>query len=119
VARFGKVKIPRPLLPLAKLKIFQGYDITSIDRLLDREGVFVTLETPDFRDCALIPNDLKTLPADAILIACGVDHDDSIGIGLQQNEPGFYKLNATDLITGLAQIKLIEEKILTFFSRVQ
>ncbi|MDD4972886.1 MAG: hypothetical protein PHY93_00965 [Bacteriovorax sp.] len=114
-----KVKIPKPIEPEAKLKVFQGYDVTSVDRLLDREGVFTTIETPDFRDYAKTPNDLKTLPAEAILVSCGVDPLDSKALGLQAHEPGFYQLNATDLTEGLAQIKLIEEKILAFFSRAQ
>lgn len=116
---YVKVKIPKPIEPEAKLKVFQGYDVTSVDRLLDREGVFATIETPDFRDYAKAPNDLKTLPAEAILVACGVDLDDSVAKGIQINEPGFYRLDASDLTEGLAQIKLIEEKILAFFSRAQ
>jgi hypothetical protein len=116
---YVKVKIPKPIEPEAKLKVFQGYDVTSVDRLMDREGVFTTIETPDFRDYAKVPNDLKTLPAEAILVACGVDPLDSKALGLQVNEPGFYQLNATDLTEGLAQIKMIEEKILAFFSRAQ
>lgn len=114
-----KVKVPEPTLPSAKLKVFQGYDVTSVDRLLDREGVFATIESPDFRDYANTQNDLKTLPAEAILIACGVDVDESKARGLQANEPGFYRLLTSDLNEGLSQIKLIEEKILAFFSRAQ
>ena len=109
---YVKVKIPKPIEPEAKLKIFQGYDVTSVDRLLDREGVFATIETPDFREFVKVPNDLKTLPAEAILIACGVDLLDSLAIGLNCNEPGFYRLEANDLDEGLGQIKLIEERIL-------
>lgn len=116
---YVKVKIAKPLLPIAKLNILEGYDVTGVDRLLDQNGVFVTIETPDFRDYALTANDLKTLSAEAILIACGVDYDDSVAKGLKPNEPGFYRLEAEDINEGLAQIKLIEEKILAFFSRAQ
>ena len=114
-----KVKIPKPLEPIAKLKIFEGYDVTSVDRLLDREGVFATIESPDFRSFVKTPNDLKTLPAEAILVSAGVDLNDSVGVGFVKDEPGFYQLNASTLTEGLAQIKAIEEKILTFFSRAQ
>lgn len=116
---YEKVKIPKPILPSARLKVFQGYDVTSVDRLLDREGLFATIESPDFRDYATSLNDLKTLPAEALLVACGVDLDESVARGLQVNEPGFYRLDASDLTCGFAQIKLIEEKILAFFSRAQ
>ncbi|MBC7537765.1 MAG: hypothetical protein H7281_03030 [Bacteriovorax sp.] len=116
---YVKVKIPKPIEPEAKLKVFQGYDVTSVDRLLDRDGVFATIETPDFRDYAKTPNDLKTLPAEAILIACGVELEDSVAKGLQVNEPGFYRLEASNLTLGLEQIKLIEEKLLAYFSRAR
>jgi len=87
--------------------------------LLDREGVFATIESPDFRSFVKTPNDLKTLPAEAILVSAGVDLNDSVGVGFVKDEPGFYQLNASTLAEGLAQIKAIEEKILTFFSRAQ
>lgn len=114
---YVKVKIPKPQEPEAKLKIYEGYDVTSVDRLLDREGVFATIETPDFRNYVKTPNDLKTLPAEAILISTGVHLDDSVGVGILLDEPGFYRLDALCLDEGLEQIKLIEKKILNFFSR--
>ena len=116
---YVKVKIPKPIEPEAKLKIFEGYNVTSVDRLMDREGVFATIETPDFREYVKNPNDLKTLPAEAILIATGINHEDSLAVGIKSDEPGFYRLDASDLSEGLAQIKIIEEKILNFFSRAQ
>jgi hypothetical protein len=116
---YVKVKIPKPIEPEEKLKVYQGYDVTSVDRLMDRAGVFATIETPDFREYVKTPNDLKTLPAEAILVACGVDTNESVAVGLEVNEAGFYRLNAMDLVSGLSEIKLIEEKILAFFSRVQ
>ena len=114
---YVKVKIPKPIEPEAKLKIYEGYDVTSVDRLLDREGVFATIETPDFRNYAKTLNDLKTLPAEAILISTGVNLADSVGVGMHSDEPGFYQLDTLSLDDGLEQIKLIEKKILNFFSR--
>ena len=116
---YVKAKIPKPIEPEAKLKVYEGYDVTAVDRLLDRDGVFATIETPDFREFVKIPNDLKTLAADAILIACGVNQEDKLACGLNNNEPGYYQLEAKNLIEGMAKIKLIEEKILAFFSRAQ
>lgn len=115
---YVKVKIPKPIEPQAKLKIFEGYDVTSVDRLLDREGVFATLETPDFRENTE-PNDLRTLPAETIMIACGVEEDLSFAKGIGALEPGYYRLDSTNLNDGLMMIKTIEEKILSFFSRAQ
>lgn len=116
---YVKVKIPKPIEPIPKLKVFEGYDVTSVDRLLDREGLFATIESPDFREYVKYPNDLKTLPADALLITCGVDTEESLARGLLIDEPGFYQLQATDINDGLAQIEFIEEKIMSYFSRVQ
>ena len=113
-----KVKVPKPIEPESKLKIYQGYDVTSVDRLLDREGVFATIESPDFRDYAPM-NDLKTLPADAIFIGNGVIDSSLFEAGEKINEPGYYILKAEDLSSGLSQIKKIEENILSFFSRVE
>lgn len=113
-----KVKVPKPIEPESKLKIYQGYDVTSVDRLLDREGVFATIESPDFRDYAQM-NDLKTLPADAIFIGNGVIDSSLFEAGEKINEPGYYILKGEDLTSGLSQIKKIEENILSFFSRVE
>jgi hypothetical protein len=113
-----KAKIPKPIEPEAKLKIYQGYDVTSVDRLLDRTGVFATIESPDFRSFAPV-HDLKTLPAEAILIGCGVEDDKSFARGLQVDEAGYYCLDADNLEDGIAGIKVIEEKIMAFFSRAQ
>ncbi len=112
-----KVKIPKPIEPEPKIKIFQGYDVTSVDKLLDRDGVFATIETPDFREFSNSNLDLKTLAADAILVACGYEEDCHFANGIQDEEPGYYKLGATNLSEGLFQIKIIEKKIMSFFSR--
>ncbi len=115
---YVKVKVPKPIEPEMKLKIFQGYNVTSVDRLLDRDGLYATLESPDFRKFAL-SNDLKTLATDAILVGFGLETKDSFARGIRQDEPGYYHLDANNLDEGLKMIKKIEEKILTFFSRAQ
>ena len=112
-----QAKVPKPIEPIAKLKIYDGFNVTSVDRLLDREGIFVTIEAPDFRNFTQSEMDLKTLPADVVLVATGFDSQNSLGVGLINNEPGYFHLNAQTLDHGLIQIKEIEEKIMTFFSR--
>ncbi len=112
-----KAKIPKPIEPESQLIIYEGYDVTSVDRLLDREGVFATIESPDFREYAKVSNDLKTLPAEAIFIANGIDTEETIANGLEIDEPGFYRLAADNLDDGINQIQYIEDKILAFFSR--
>ncbi len=115
---YVKVKIPQPIEPMAKLRVYQGYNVTSVDRLLDRDELFATIESPEFREFAPA-NDLKTIPAQAILVGCGVETDESFARGISSDEPGYYRLNATDLDQGLEQIRNIEQKILAFFSRVE
>lgn len=113
---YVKVKVAKPVEPEAKLKIFQGFDVTSVDRLLDRKGVFATIESPDFREFAPV-NDLKTLPAEAIWVGCGVIDSSLFEAGERADESGHYILKAEDVNAGLLQIKKIEENILSFFSR--
>jgi hypothetical protein len=116
---YVKAKIAKPLEPQPKIIIFQGYNVTSVDRLLDRDGVFATIESPDFRSSSLIPNDLKTLPAETIMIACGVEDDLDFAKGINLNEDGYYRLNATSVNEAFTMIKKIEQQVLTFFSRAK
>ncbi len=112
---YVKVKIPKPAEPLPKVRIHQGYDVTSVDRLLDREGIFATIERPVFRS-EDGEEDLKTLAADALLIVRGnVSHNLSSTIA--PNEPGYYSLRANDLDIGLIQINEIETSLMTFFKK--
>jgi hypothetical protein len=112
-----KVKIPKPVEPTPLLVIHEGYDVTSVDRLLDREGVFATIESPDFREFVKVPGDMMTLAADALCIARGVAEMNLAGGSLEVSEPGHYVLKSTDLASGLEEIKLIEENILNYFKK--
>lgn len=114
-----KAKIAKPIEPQPKIIIFQGYSVTSVDRLLDRDGVFATIESPDFRNFSLIPNDLKTLPAETIMIACGIENDAGFAKGINANEDGYYRLNATSLDEAVVMIKNIEQQVLAFFTRAK
>jgi hypothetical protein len=116
---YVKVKIPKPIEPRPKIIVFQGYNVTSVDRLLDREGVFATIESPDFRIHACVLNDLKTIPSETIMVACGVENDEEFRKGLNIDEPGYYRLNADNIDESKLMIKQIEQKILSFFSRAQ
>ena len=109
---YVKVKVPKPIEPTPLLVIHEGYDVTSVDRLLDREGVFATIESPDFREYATKPSDMMTLAADALCIACGVSEDN-----LMAKEPGYYVLNSLTVDAGLEEIKKIEQDILNYFKK--
>lgn len=114
---YMKVKIAKPSEPEAKIKIYQGYNISSVDKLLDRQQVFVTIESPDFRTHANEAKDLKTIASDAILVCNGVEEDSSIAKAMCVDEPGYFKLEASTILEGLGKLEMIEKKILTYFSR--
>lgn len=114
---YVKVKVPKPVEPTPLLVIHQGYDVTSVDRLLDRDGVFATIERPEFRDFNKDGAEMMTLAADALCIARGV-HNETLGAdSLIANEPGFYSLKSTNINSWLTEIKQIEEDILKFFKK--
>lgn len=114
---YVKVKVPKPIEPTPLLVIHEGYDVTSVDRLLDREGVFTTIESPDFREYATKPSDMMTLAADALCIACGVSSESLGKNSLAENEPGHYVLNSFSIDTALEDIKKIEQDILNYFKK--
>lgn len=114
---YVKVKVPKPVEPVPQLMVYEGYDVTSVDRLLDRAGVFATIESPDFRNFAKISGDMQTLSADAICIANGVMDDTLGGTSLIEEEPGYYVMRSTDINSALSEIKLIEESILNYFKK--
>lgn len=113
---YVKVKVPKPLEPTPLLVQHIGFDVTSVDRLLDRDGVFATIESPDFRAHSNKPQEMMTLAGDALCIARGVK-DVSLGQGFHTVEPGYYILNSKDLDTAVTDIKKIEENVLNYFKK--
>ena len=133
-----RAKTPKPQEPVPRFDVYNGCNVSAVDRLLDRDGLFVTCETIDFRvERRLI--ELKTLGCDSIIVCTGHGIDSSIAKGLRTNfkhdgkssecdrgthpEAGYYTLGAHksddryDLKDGIAQLPKIEENILSFFSR--
>ena len=118
-----KAKVPCPQIPEPRLKVLPGYNITSIDQLLDQEGIFLTAESPEFREGEKVP--LCTLKADKVFCLTGYT---TSGLGeneLEPNEPGFYQLGAKEknkryaLQESLPQVQSIKNNILSFFSRAE
>jgi hypothetical protein len=112
-----KVKVPKPIEPTPKLVVHEGYDVTSVDRLLDREGVFATIESPEFRDFVKKPGDMMTLAADGICVLRGVSDYNLGSHSLEVNEPGHYVLKSSNLNSALEEIKQIEQDILNYFKK--
>jgi hypothetical protein len=133
-----KAKTPQPQEPIPRFDVYNGCNVSAVDRLLDRDGLFVTCETVDFRG-ERRQIELKTLGCDSIIVCTGYGIDSSIAKGLRTNfnhhgkssecdqgthpEAGYYTLGAHksddryDLKDGIAQLPQIEENILSYFSR--
>lgn len=120
---FQKAKVQKPVEPENRLQIYNGYSVTAIDKLLDRDGVFLTAEKAHFRDETsaqdLESEIIKTVPCDMIIVGKGyhIENRDHVNNGLIHDEPGFYDLRGMDLKSGLLEILEIEKKIMSFFSR--
>ena len=86
--------------------IYNGYNVVSIDKLEDRNNLFVTIEAPAFRRER---EGIKTLSVEGVLVATGFRHVP------QSEEPGFYRLDG-DIPQVLGQIQWIKKDVLSFFS---
>ncbi|MFT6068179.1 MAG: hypothetical protein ACJAT2_003755 [Bacteriovoracaceae bacterium] len=130
---YMKAKVPMPTEPKPPFEILLNSYITSIDKLIDNDGWYLTVESPDFKsgDAKV---ELRTLKADNILVLKGYKRDLSLCEHLQteynkkknnslnpngfHSEPGFYTLCAENLEDGKSKIKEIISNMLSFFSRV-
>jgi hypothetical protein len=113
-----KVKVPMPKEPVSQLRIYNGYDVTSVDRLLDQEGLFVTIERPEYRqrDNSDAPL-MMTLKADAILVTQGKSTE-SLGSGFSKdNEPGYYNLNGVSLTDLSYKLEEIKTDLMSYFKK--
>lgn len=130
---YMKAKIPMPTEPKPPFEILNNSFITSIDKLIDNDGWYLTVETPEFKEGDATV-DLRTLKADNILVLKGYRRDLSLCENLQteynkkknnslnpkgfHSEPGFYTLCADNLNEGKTLIKEITKNMLSFFSRI-
>lgn len=123
-----KAKVPKPTEPIKRFEILTESTISSLDRLLDKSNLFVTIESGQ---------EVRTIALDAILVATGYQIETSIFKGLHMDfdygektsksfthvEPGIYSLGPIikekryNLKDGLEQIPLILENMFTFFSK--
>lgn len=112
-----KAKVAKPTEPERKLMVYEGYNVTSIDKLLDREGIFVTIESPEFRGFAKVTGDLKTLACDTVVVQNGVKANEFLGDNLSIEEPGYYVIHTSSLKEGVMEVLEIERKLMNFFSK--
>ncbi len=114
-----KVKITPPDFPTPKVCLYEGYTVTSVDRLLDQEATFLTLEIPRWRN-ENEAKELVTTAQDLILGSTGFIEEPSVIGPMQVEEPGFFKLRANgDIESSLGKIKLIKSQIFSYFSRAE
>ncbi|POB12981.1 MULTISPECIES: hypothetical protein [Pseudomonadati] len=102
-----KAKTPTPAEPKPRLMIYNSAVVSSVDKLLDRKGLFVTIEGSDLLGGA---EQLKTLACDRICVDQGVSVESSKVRGLAMDEEGFYPLHAMTLDE-------IKENMLRYFSK--
>jgi hypothetical protein len=120
-----KAKAPRPVEPNARFDIQNGANVTSVDRLLDRKGLFLTIETPEFRkEKAFF--DMKTFQVDNVLVCTGYRANSSIDLNcFSKEEPGLYQLGINEsgetecLNQGIQKTERILKNMLTYFSKVE
>lgn len=87
-----RMKTPPPVEPSPQFDIIPGANITSLDKLIDREGLFVTVESPGFRE-SRPEYHLKTLPADTVLVCTGHQKNSQLNLNnFTEAEPGLYSL---------------------------
>jgi len=134
-----RAKTPEPKEPLSQLNLISSSNATSLDKLLDREGLFVTCETNTFREGSKSNEEkMSTLTCDSVFVCTGNSKLSTMFKGLRLEyspidslasnsngthpEPGFFTLGSVNernssLTQGLLQIPLIEQEIMNFFSR--
>lgn len=123
-----KAKTPKPAEPVSRVFVYNGAIVSSVDKLLDQEGIFLTLEGSDLIGSA---DQLKTLASDIIFVDSGYDQDYQSLKGLNligekvgtvnEIEPGYFSLRNTDADACLIDLKdeiiKIEAEIMKYFSK--
>lgn len=102
-----KAKTPMPPEPRPRLMIYNSAIVSSVDKLLDRKGLFVTIEGSELLGGV---DQLKTLSCDRICVDQGLGLDVHKLKGLNVNEEGFYSLMKMSL-------EEIKEDMLKYFSK--
>lgn len=131
---YEKAKIKKPEEPLPRLDIKNDFQVSSVDRLSDREGLFITFNSNPIAG----EQKIETLNISQALVVNGFhkEIDMTPGLHLEYDysrsyaknecgihpEPGFYTLGPAgradySLDTGKAQIDGIIANMLTFFQR--
>lgn len=135
-----RLKTPMPSEPKRKIEFLERTNIISVDRLVDREGVFLTCEKSQLRGAP--KSELKTLLIDKVFVLTGFqrdhqifelmkefDYDQKLTKSLAGDHPevGFFSMGATQHHRNSSfshqdikdQLLQIERHIMKYFSRAQ
>ncbi len=120
-----KTKVARPEFPEPKIKLYEGYTVTSVDKLTDREQIFLTLELPSWKNDDGQRRDLITLSQDKVIACTGFEVNQVPVRSLLRvdNEPGFMQMSWADsnedlnLKTGLMKVEALIDQVFTYFSK--
>ncbi len=114
-----KNKVPQPQFPEPKLRLFEGYSVSSVDRLIDRDGLFLTLEIPQWRDAE--KKELVTVAQDHVIAAVGYRQESQFSEGLHEDEPGYFAFFSNQHHhtpkASLERLPLVKSDIFKFFSK--
>lgn len=103
-----RLKTPKPTEPRMRLSIYNGAVVSSVDKLLDREGLFVTIEGSELLGSF---EKLMTLSCDTILVDNGQRSSENFDAVIDDNEVGFFKLKTLD------DIQIVESELMKLFSK--
>ncbi|EQC47157.1 hypothetical protein [Bacteriovorax sp. Seq25_V] len=110
-----RAKKPRPAEPASRLTIFNGATVSAVDKLLDQNGLFLTIEGSELLSTR---EQLKTIGTDKIIVSQGVARQDEFE-KLVIDEVGYFRIKNESLAEGLSEFKNIENDMMKFFSRAE
>lgn len=90
---YEKVKVSRPEEPIPQIVYFSGHNVTSIEKMLESERLYATLEMPAFREAKIQKEngviDLKTIGCDQVFVFTG--HRPELKKYFPEQEVGYFQ----------------------------
>lgn len=107
---YEKAKIAAPRLPKRKVEIYEKCNVTNVDKLIDKNEIFLTFESPNFRNQSA-EEILKTIPTDVVCVFNGVRNFKNEFHGNMLAPTDFTKNHSSDEEIGFYIISNQNEKI--------
>lgn len=79
--------------PKRPLIFYEGFSLTAMDRLSDREKLYLTIESPRFRE-VYQKDELKTLETDKVFLFDDNFYGNDFNVFLIDKEPGYFLVQA-------------------------